>query len=157
MTRRPASANTRSIGIELVLYFMVVRQLLELQKRTPMDKFMIAFSTILLLLNTIYWTTQAYFGEMMYINNPNYPGGIDGYWQDNSSVWYQTWGTTACVASNLMSDALLVSRHTDSMSFCWLTFSQIYRCFVVWNNRRVTILPSILWVASLGMSVHLRC
>lgn len=97
-------------GIELVLYFLVVRQLLALQKRTPMDKFMIVFSTILLILNTIYWTTQAYFGEMMYINNPNYPGGIDGYWQDKSSVWYQTWGTTACVASNLMSDALLVSR-----------------------------------------------
>ncbi|KAM5534728.1 hypothetical protein V8D89_011592 [Ganoderma adspersum] len=125
-------------GIELVLYFLVVRQLLELQKRTSMDKFMIVFSTILLILNTIYWTTQAYFGQMMYINNPTYPSGIDGYWQDNSSVWYQTWGTTACVASNLMSDALL-----------------IYRCFVVWNSRRVTILPSIIWVASLIFAIGL--
>ncbi|KAI1798353.1 hypothetical protein LXA43DRAFT_968690 [Ganoderma leucocontextum] len=125
-------------GVELILYFIVVRQLLELQKRTSMDKFMIVFSTILLILNTIYWTTQAYFGQMMYINNPNYPGGIDGYWQDKSSVWYQTWGTTACVVSNLMSDALL-----------------IYRCFVVWNSRRVTIIPSIIWVASLVFSIGL--
>ncbi len=88
-----------------------------------MDKFMIAFSTILLILNTIYWTTQAYFGQMMYINNPSYPGGIDGYFQGNSSVWYQTWGTTACVISNLMSDALLVSLRANPLLLCQLTFS----------------------------------
>ena len=99
------------LGIELVVYSTLLRQLLELRKRTFMDKFMMVFSTVLLILNTIYWTTQVLFGQMMWINNPTYPGGIDGYWQDMSSIWYQTWGTTACVASNLMSDALLVSRY----------------------------------------------
>ncbi|EJF56724.1 hypothetical protein BD309DRAFT_1062282 [Dichomitus squalens] len=130
--------NAILYGIELVLYFMLVRQLLELQKRTFMDNFMMMFSTVLLILNTIFWTTQVFFGQMMWINNPTYPGGIDGYMQDKSSIWYQTWGTTACVASNLMSDALLT-----------------YRCFVVWNSRRVIIFPSIIWVASLVFSIGL--
>lgn len=92
-----------------MLYFMTVMQILELRKRTTMDKFMMGFSTILLILNTIFWTTQAYFGQMMWIIHSDYPGGNDAYASAFSSVWYQTWGTTACVASNLMSDALLVS------------------------------------------------
>ena len=112
----------RLLGVELSLYFMVVQRLLALgNRRTSMDKFMMAFSTVLLILNTIFWTTQVYFGQRMWINNPDYPDGIDGYWQDNSSVWYQTWGTTACVASNLMSDALLVSHPRFSLVVDMLT------------------------------------
>ena len=99
-----------------------------------MDKFMMVFSTVLLILNTIFWTTQVYFGQRMWINNPDYPDGIDGYWQDNSSVWYQTWGTTACVASNLMSDALLVNhpgffpRCPHAYPRCLLLDLSLFRC-----------------------------
>ena len=88
-------------------------QILEMRKRTSMDKLMIGFSTILVLMNTVYWTTQSYFGEKMWIEHSDYPGGSDAYWNAYSSVWYQTWGITACVVSNLMSDALLV-RPTNS-------------------------------------------
>lgn len=73
-----------------------------------MDKFLTVFSTALVLLNTIYWTTQAYFGQMMWVIHTDYPGGQDAYWNDFASVWYQTWGTVACVMCNLMNDALLV-------------------------------------------------
>ena len=92
---------------------MIVMQILEMRKRTSTDKLMIGFSTILVLMNTVYWTTQAYFGEKMWIEHSDYPGGSDAYWNAYSSVWYQTWGITACVVSNLMSDALLV-RPTNS-------------------------------------------
>ncbi|KAI1798354.1 hypothetical protein LXA43DRAFT_1078537 [Ganoderma leucocontextum] len=81
-----------------------------------MDKVMMVFSTVLLILNTIFWTTQVYFGQRMWINNPDYPGGIDGYLQDNSSI---------------------------------------YRCFVVWDSRRITMIPSILWVSSVVFAVGL--
>ncbi|PIL27379.1 hypothetical protein GSI_10526 [Ganoderma sinense ZZ0214-1] len=122
--------NAILYGIELSLYFMVVQRLLALgDRRTSMDRFMMIFSTMLLILNTIFWTIQVYFGQRMWINNPDYPGGIDGYWQDNSSVWYQTWGTTACVASNLS--------------------------FVVWDSQRVTIVPSLLWASSLVFGIGL--
>lgn len=104
----------------LLLYCQTVTQILEIRKseRTYMDKFMMGFVTVLLVLNTIYWSTQAYFGEMMWITHADYPGGADAYVSAYSSVWYQTWGTTASVMSNLMSDALLVSTSDSSSSVC---------------------------------------
>ncbi len=104
----------------LLLYCQTVTQILEIRKseRTSMDKFMMGFVTVLLVLNTIYWSTQAYFGEMMWITHADYPGGADAYVSAYSSVWYQTWGTTASVMSNLMSDALLVSTSDSSSSVC---------------------------------------
>ena len=92
-----------------MLYYMVLRQTYALQKRTAADTFLTCFCTALVLLNTVYWTTQVYFGQMMWIVHADFPGGSDAYWARYSSVWYQTWGIAACVLSNLMSDALLVS------------------------------------------------
>ena len=93
----------------LVLYFRVLRYMFSGSKKwTFMDKFMMAFSTVLVILNTIFWTTQSYFGEMMWIVHSDYPGGADAYWIDFGSVWYQTWGMAACVVCNLMNDAFLV-------------------------------------------------
>ncbi|OJT13745.1 hypothetical protein TRAPUB_9700 [Trametes pubescens] len=130
--------NAMLYGVELVLYFRILRHVYMSKQRTPMDNWLTMFSTALVLLNTIYWTTQAYFGEMMWIVHVDYPGGADAYWNDFASVWYQTWGTTACVMCNLMNDALLA-----------------YRCFVIWNSRRIIILPVTLWLASLGFAFGL--
>lgn len=142
------------LGMALLLYYQTVTQMLELRKsdRTPMDKFMIGFVTVLLILNTIYWSTQVYFGEMMWITHADYPGGSDAYVSTYSSVWYQTWGTAASVISNLMSDALLVS---PIPSLCparriVLMLAKTYRCFVIWNSKRVIVLPGLIWLSSLG-------
>ncbi|KAJ8463278.1 hypothetical protein ONZ51_g10355 [Trametes cubensis] len=126
--------NAILYGVVLVLYFRVLRYMFSGSKKwTFMDKFMMAFSTLLVILNTIFWTTQSYFGEMMWIVHSDYPGGADAYWIDFGSVWYQTWGMAACVVCNLMNDAFLV-----------------YRCFVIWNSRRIIIFPGVLWLASLA-------
>ena len=66
---------------------MIVMQILEMRKRTSMDKLMIGFSTILVLMNTVYWTTQAYFGEKMWIEHSDYPGGSDAYWKMNNKLY----------------------------------------------------------------------
>ncbi|RPD79288.1 hypothetical protein L226DRAFT_531106 [Lentinus tigrinus ALCF2SS1-7] len=128
--------NAILYGVVLVLYYMILRQIFAISKRTSTDTFLTCFCTALVLLNTVYWTTQVYFGQMMWIVHADYPGGSDAYWDRYSSVWYQTWGIAACVLSNLMSDALLT-----------------YRCFVIWNSRRVIALPAVIWVASLLFSV----
>lgn len=88
---------------------MIVRHVVRNRQRTRADRFLIGFSTVLLALNTIYWTTQAYFGEQMWIVHADYPGGMDAYLAANVAVWYQTWGTAAVTISNLMADALMVS------------------------------------------------
>lgn len=105
---------TRLAGVVLVLYFRILRLMYNNRKRTFMDTFMVVFSTVLVLLNTIFWTTQTYFGEMMWITHADYPGGSDQYWADFGSVWYQIWGMAACVVCNLMNDALLVCSCSSS-------------------------------------------
>ncbi|KAI8986801.1 hypothetical protein BD414DRAFT_416160 [Trametes punicea] len=130
--------NAILYGVVLVLYFRVLRFMFKSPERTFVDTFMTAFSTILVILNTIFWTTQAYFGEMMWITHADYPGGADAYWDDHGSVWYQIWGTAACILCNLLNDALLT-----------------YRCSVIWNSRRIVILPGLLWVASLAFAIGL--
>lgn len=85
------------------------------------DKFLVLFSTVLLLLNTIFVATEAVFGEEMWIVNADYPGGQNAYLVDFASVWYQTFGTAASILLNLLSDAFLVrSRVILLVSF--LTF-----------------------------------
>ena len=96
-------------GIELMIYFMLIRQIMLIRRRTKMDRFYVVFSTVLLVLNTIYWTTQTYFAQQMWIVHSDYPGGMDAFLSDYVAVWYQTWGSTAVMTSNLMSDALMVS------------------------------------------------
>ena len=73
-----------------------------------MDKVHLLFSTVLLLLNTVFVATESAFGEEMWVVNANYPGGQDAYLEAFASVWYQTFGTAASIVLNLFSDALLV-------------------------------------------------
>ena len=99
----------RSAGVELVLYFMTIRTMLSRKhKRVPSDKWFLLFSTVLLCLNTIFVATQAVFGEEMWIVNANYPGGMDAYFGDFVSMWYQTLGTAASIVLNLLADGLMV-------------------------------------------------
>lgn len=105
----PTDHDVYFVGVELVLYFMTLRQVFRIRNRTRMDKFLIVFSTVLLVLNTIYWTTQAYFGQQMWVVHADYPGGMDAFLAAYVAVWYQTWGSAAVMVSNLMADALMVS------------------------------------------------
>jgi len=124
-------------GVELVLYFQTMQKLRRMKKpRTRPDAFFMIFSTALLVLITIYMSTEAVFGEEMWIVNADYPGGADAYFADHVAVWYQTMGTASSVILNLLTDGLL-----------------IYRCLVVWNNYYVLVFPCFLWVASLGLGV----
>ena len=165
LTHTDARSASPAAGIVLVLYYMVLRQVCALQKRTAADTFLTCFCTALVLLNTVYWTTQVYFGQMMWIVHADFPGGSDAYWARYSSVWYQTWGIAACVLSNLMSDALLVS--VVPLVYAWfgrlvlstevLRSVQTYRCFVIWNSRRIILLPGFIWVVSLRTSPSHPC
>lgn len=79
---------------------------------TRTDKFYMGFSTALLVLITIYMSTEAVFGQEMWIVHADSPGGSLEFLIENADIWYQTMGTTASVILNLFSDALLVSFFT---------------------------------------------
>ncbi|EJF62039.1 hypothetical protein BD309DRAFT_1066392 [Dichomitus squalens] len=129
--------NAILYGVELVLYFMTIRIMLSRKrKHVPTDKYFLLFSTVLLLLNTVFVATEAVFGQEMWIVNANYPGGMDAYLGDFASVWYQTFGTAASIVLNLCSDGLL-----------------IYRCYVVWNDLRIIAGPVIIYLASFSLGI----
>ena len=96
--------------MQLVVYFLTVRVMLSRKhKHAPSDKFFLLFTTIILLLNTVFVATEAAFGEEMWIVHVDYPGGSGQYLADHAAVWYETLGSAASIALNLMSDGLLVS------------------------------------------------
>ncbi|KAI0700842.1 hypothetical protein C8T65DRAFT_579991 [Cerioporus squamosus] len=129
--------NAIIYGMELVVYFMTVRVMQSRKhKHAPSDKFFLLFTTIILLLNTVFVATEAVFGEEMWIVNADYAGGMDAYLFDFASVWYQTFGTAASIVLNLFSDGLL-----------------IYRCWVVWDDLRIIVFPAIVYLASFSLGI----
>ena len=72
--------------------------------------FYASFSSVMLLMITIWVSTQAIFGEKMWLVDAGFPGGPDAYWASNVSVWYMDLGTTAITVLQLMTDGLMV-RH----------------------------------------------
>ncbi|KAF9223135.1 hypothetical protein BS17DRAFT_155553 [Gyrodon lividus] len=124
-------------GIELVLYFKTIHILLSHKgKRKKSDIFYAFFSTMMLFLITVWVVTQAMFGENVWVQNGDHAGGPGEYWAAHISDWYMNLGGTAIIVLQLMTDALM-----------------IYRCRIVWNSYRIIIVPSILWVATLGLGI----
>ncbi|EIW52707.1 uncharacterized protein TRAVEDRAFT_53147 [Trametes versicolor FP-101664 SS1] len=130
--------NTIFYGIELAVYVLTIRALRHPGRRSSSmgDMFLVLFSTVLLLLNTIFVATEAVFGEEMWIVNADYPGGQNAYLVDFASVWYQTFGTAASILLNLLSDAFL-----------------IYRCYIVWADLRIILFPSVLYLATFALGI----
>ena len=92
------------------MYFLTMQGLLsEGNKSSPRSrKFFAFYSTVLLLLLTIDIAVNAVWGEVMWINARDTPGGVPMYIGTQTSVWYQTLGSTSVVAMIFMGDALLV-------------------------------------------------
>ncbi|OCH85522.1 hypothetical protein OBBRIDRAFT_739746 [Obba rivulosa] len=132
------SVNAILYGVELVLYFQTMSLLLKRDRRrmSKSDKFFAYYSTALLVLITIYMSTEAVFGEEMWIVHASDPGGPAAYFEMNASIWYQTWGTASGVVLNWLNDGLM-----------------IYRCFVIWNNYRIVVIPGIIYVATWGLGI----
>ncbi|KAH9850921.1 hypothetical protein C2E23DRAFT_734047 [Lenzites betulinus] len=130
--------NAIFYGVELVVYAATIRALRRPGRTSrSTDTFLVAFSTVLLLLNTVFVATEAVFGEELWIVNVDYPGGQEAYLAAFASVWYQTFGTAASITLNLLSDALL-----------------IYRCYIIWGGSLLVVLfPAVLYLASFGLGI----
>lgn len=75
--------------------------------------FLALYSTALFILVTIDVSTNAVWGEELWISSRNKPGGIPEFLATQVSVWYQTLSSTSVVAMIFMGDALLVSPFSD--------------------------------------------
>ncbi|KAI0741792.1 hypothetical protein C8Q80DRAFT_1110645 [Daedaleopsis nitida] len=130
------NVNAVLYGVELVLYFLTIQQWRYNRAHTSWDTFLVGMNTVQLVLITIYWTTQVYFGQEMWIVHSGYPGGIDAYLAANVAVWYQTWGSAAVQICVLMTDLLLINR-----------------LYIIWDSRTIVIVPLILWTAQIAFTI----
>ncbi|KAF9235460.1 hypothetical protein BU15DRAFT_77953 [Melanogaster broomeanus] len=124
-------------GIELVLYFKTMHVLR--RQRGGSTIFYAFFSSVMFFLITVWLVTQILFGEEMWIENQDFPGGPAEYWELHVSDWYIDFGGTAVIVLQLMTDALMINR-----------------CRIVWSSYRVIIVPSILWVATFGLGCMVK-
>lgn len=78
--------------------------------------FYIAYGAVILILITFATSANAVFGQLMWIEHRDYPGGPANYFMENAAIWVETLGSAADVTGNVMGDALLVSAHLTSLS-----------------------------------------
>jgi len=124
-------------GIELVMYFTTMRNLLRKATRGRGDRFFMIYSTILFMLVTIDISTNAVWGEQMWITYRDQPGGVPEFIATQVSVWYETLSSTSVVALIFLGDALL-----------------IYRCFILWSsNYYIIILPIITYLGAFSLAI----
>ena len=96
------------LGIELMMYFSTLQYLYQRLKSNQSWKFFFIYSTMLLILVTIDMATNAVWGEIMWIDKRDNPG-VPAFIVQDSSVWYQIFGSTTVIIMVFMGDALLVS------------------------------------------------
>jgi len=126
-------------GVELILYFMTIYAVWKTPscRRSKSDRFFSLYSTVLLAMMTIDISTNAFWGQQMWITDRDKPGGVLAFIANEESVWYQTFGTTSSIVLILMGDALL-----------------IYRCFVIWgSNWWIIVLPILVYLGNVALGI----
>ena len=70
----------------------------------------VAYGGVLLTLVTIAVATDGLWGQYMWIDRRNYPGGPLGFFAASENAWYNVFGSAADATANILGDGLLV-RH----------------------------------------------
>jgi len=124
-------------GMELIAYCVTMRELSRKEEKQKSDRCFMIYSTALLILVTIDVSTNAIWGEQMWITYRNRPGGVEYFLKTQVTVWYETLSSTSVVSLVFVSDALL-----------------IYRCFVLWSSSYgIIILPSLIYLGAFALAV----
>ncbi|TFY81067.1 hypothetical protein EWM64_g2946 [Hericium alpestre] len=125
-------------GLELYICFQSIYYLFtrRTSHRTH-TRFYVAYGVVMLLLFTISLAVNALLGQLMWIDHRDVPGGPAAYLEENLASWWQTFGTTASVATNILGDGLL-----------------LYRCYMVWGSRLwIVAFPIMIYLGSIIMSI----
>ncbi|KAF7333330.1 hypothetical protein MVEN_02348300 [Mycena venus] len=125
-------------GIELCMFFLSTYLFISSSRTARSKRFYIGFSGTLLLLITIAMACNLLFGQMMWIEHRDIPGGPMAYFSANIAAWYNTLGTAADVTANILGDGLM-----------------LYRCYVFWSTACawVVVFPALLFLASTAMGI----
>lgn len=90
--------------MELALYFETMYVMLIRRERKRHAIFYAIFSSVMILLITVWIITEAYFGEELWVLSRTLSGGSSL----RARVWFFGCGTLAIIVLQLMTDALMV-------------------------------------------------
>ena len=97
-------------GVETFTFFAAVYCI---SQRSPdyrkRQRFYVAYGGVLLSLFTIQLASEALWGQYMWIDHRNYPGGPLGFYAASQVAWYVVIGLVATAVVNILGDGLLVS------------------------------------------------
>lgn len=97
------------IGIELFTFFAAVYCVLNGSSSYRKGRIVyIAYGGVLLTLVTIAVVTDGLWGQYMWIDRRNYPGGPLGFFAASENAWYNVFGSAADATANILGDGLLV-------------------------------------------------
>lgn len=114
-------ADSLLAGIQLCMFFLTNYFVIYHPSKRS-SSFYIVYSAALLFLWTIALACNAIFGELVWIDHRDVPGGPAAYFDENISAWYNTLGTAAGVCLNFLGDALLVGPLSSRKDLGFLTF-----------------------------------
>jgi len=101
------------------------------------QKFYVIYGGVLLSLTTIEVALDALWGQYMWIDHRNYPGGPLGFYLASEVAWYTAMAFGAGVMANILGDGLLV-----------------YRCYIIWDSRwQIMVVPAMIYLASSVTSI----
>ncbi|KAH8980501.1 hypothetical protein EDB86DRAFT_3066830 [Lactarius hatsudake] len=120
-------------GIELCTFFAAVYCVWGRSSSYRKGRvFYVAYGGVLMMLVTIAVVTDGLWGQYMWIDRRNYPGGPLGFFVATESAWYNVFGSAADATANILGDGLL-----------------LYRCYVIWGSRwYIVLLPTLIYMAS---------
>lgn len=120
-------------GIEVCTFFAAVYCLRGRSSSYRKGRvFYVAYGGVLLTLVTIAVVTDGLWGQYMWIDRRNSPGGPLGFFVASENAWYNVFGSAADATANILGDGLL-----------------LYRCYMIWGSRwYIVVLPTLIYLAS---------
>ncbi|KAK7442718.1 hypothetical protein VKT23_015964 [Stygiomarasmius scandens] len=128
-------------GAQIVLYVSCVLYLWS-RRNKRLSVLLLAYLTVLFLLETAFTAVQAYSTQEVLVDNKNYPGGSWQYFLDTQHEPINIAFYALLLPMTFLADLLVVWR-------CWVTWS----ASGVWIAGTVTFFPTIVLVCSFVMGV----
>ena len=97
------------LGIALALCIHICLLLLKPENRRPRNYFYASYCIVLMIFFSIAMSSNFIFGQFMWIDHRDVPGGPPAYLATHITDWYNTFGTAASVALVFTADSLMVS------------------------------------------------
>ena len=147
-------------GIVLILYFECAAALLKPPsgRKKGRNWGLLAYTTFLFALGTIYTICNLRVRELSYIDNREFPGkahslppGPIGYTLFSQSKPTSMLSNTSFTVANWMADGLLVSWCNSQPAFLQCSLRvQMYRAYIIYGRQRsVLIFPALMYLASM--------